>query len=58
VLWEAPQKEQQVALIKSIGPQVNLGNIPVQDVLALETMRRGLRSDTFELNHHYSDYVI
>jgi phosphosulfolactate synthase len=58
VLWEAPQKEQQVALIKSIGPQVNLGNIPVQDVLALETMRRGLRSDTFELNHRYSDYVI
>ncbi|WP_276351968.1 phosphosulfolactate synthase [Cohnella caldifontis] len=58
ILWEAPQKEQQVSLIKTIGPEVNLGNIPVQDVLALETMRRGLRSDTFELNQPYSDYVI
>jgi phosphosulfolactate synthase len=58
VLWEAPLKEQQVALIKSIGPEVNLGNIPVQDVLALETMRRGLRSDTFELNRTLSNYVI
>jgi phosphosulfolactate synthase len=58
VLWEAPLKEQQVALIKSIGPEVNLGNIPVQDVMALETMRRGLRSDTFELNRSYSNYMI
>src|SRR5690606_34324739 len=44
ILWEAPLKEQQVSLIKAIGPEVNLGNIPVQDVMALETMRRGLRS--------------
>ncbi|MBW5446787.1 phosphosulfolactate synthase [Cohnella sp. CFH 77786] len=58
ILWEAPLKEQQVALIKSIGPEVNLGNIPVQDVMALETMRRGLRSDTFELNGAFSDYFI
>lgn len=58
ILWEAPQKEQQVALIKSIGPEVNLGNIPVHDVMALETMRRGLRSDTFELGGAFSDYVI
>jgi phosphosulfolactate synthase len=49
VLWEAPLKEQQVALIKALGPDVHLGNIPVQDVITLETMRRGLRSDTFEL---------
>lgn len=58
ILWEAPLKEQQVALIKTIGPEANLGNIPVQDVMALETMRRGLRSDTFELNRPLSDYVI
>ncbi len=58
ILWEAPQKEQQVALIKSVGPEVNLGNIPVQDVLALETMRRGLRSDTFDLTAPVPDYVI
>lgn len=58
ILWEAPLKEQQVALIKAVGSEVNLGNIPVQDVMALETMRRGLRSDTFELNRVFSDYMI
>lgn len=58
ILWEAPLKEQQVQLIKSVGPEVNLGNIPVQDVMALETMRRGLRSDTFGLNRAFPDYVI
>lgn len=59
VLWEAPLKEQQVALIKALGPDVNLGNIPVQDVIALETMRRGLRSDTFELQQSFvADYMI
>lgn len=59
VLWEAPLKEQQVALIKSLGPDVHLGNIPVQDVITLETMRRGLRSDTFELHRvPYMDYMI
>jgi len=58
ILWEAPQKEQQAALIRCIGPEVNLGNIAAQDVLALETLRRGLRSDTFELCVPRSDYVI
>ncbi|MFC4599206.1 phosphosulfolactate synthase [Cohnella hongkongensis] len=59
ILWEAPLKEQQVALLKAIGPGVNLGNVPIQDVLALETMRRGLRSDTFELHKTpYLDYMI
>lgn len=59
VLWEAPLKEQQVALIKSLGPDVHLGNIPVHDVIALETMRRGLRSDTFELQRTATaDYMI
>jgi phosphosulfolactate synthase len=48
VIFEAPQKDQQVVLIKRFGPDVNLGNIPPADVLALETMRLGLRSDTME----------
>jgi len=58
VMWEAPLKEQQVALIRAIGPEVNLGNIPVQEVMALETMRRGLRSDTFDMNCVFSNYMI
>ncbi|WP_372629711.1 phosphosulfolactate synthase [Cohnella sp.] len=59
ILWEAPLKEQQVSLLKAIGARVNLGNIPFQDVLALEAMRRGLRSDTFELQRTpYFDYMI
>ena len=48
VIFEAPQKEQQVVLIKRFGAEVNLGNIPPHEVLTLETMRLGLRSDTME----------
>lgn len=48
IIFEAPQKDQQVVLIKRFGPDVNLGNIPPDDVLPLETMRLGLRSDTME----------
>jgi phosphosulfolactate synthase len=48
IIFEAPQKDQQVHLIKRFGPDVNLGNIPPADVLPLETMRLGLRSDTME----------
>ncbi|EXX86677.1 phosphosulfolactate synthase [Paenibacillus darwinianus] len=47
ILWEAPLKSQQVFLIKALGPDVHLGNIPPGDVYALEAMRRGLRNDTF-----------
>jgi phosphosulfolactate synthase len=46
LLFEAPLKEQQVYLIRRFGPDVNLGNIAPDDVLALETLRLGLRSDT------------
>ncbi len=46
LVFEAPQKDQQVVLIKRFGADVNLGNIPPDDVLPLETMRLGLRSDT------------
>lgn len=59
VLWEAPLKDQQVSLIKALGPDVHLGNIPSQDVITLETMRRGLRSDTFDLQRvSVTDYMI
>lgn len=47
LLWEAPLKSQQVHLINMLGPGINLGNINAQDILALEALRRGLRSDTF-----------
>jgi phosphosulfolactate synthase len=46
LLFEAPQKEQQVWFLKRFGPNVNLGNIAPDDVLSLETLRLGLRSDT------------
>ena len=47
ILWEAPQKEQQVWLLRQLGPEVNIGNVPPSDVLSLESMRHGLRADTF-----------
>lgn len=47
ILWEAPQKEQQVWFIKLLGANVNLGNISPNDVIPLETIRLGLRGDTF-----------
>tara|TARA_S200000501_G_C20684168_1_gene682166 strand:+ start:49 stop:816 length:768 start_codon:yes stop_codon:yes gene_type:complete len=47
ILWEAPRKPQQVWFIKLIGFNVNLGNIPPQEVIPLECLRLGLRGDTF-----------
>jgi phosphosulfolactate synthase len=46
MLFEAPRKDQQVWFIERFGPEVNLGNICPEDVLSLETLRLGLRSDT------------
>jgi phosphosulfolactate synthase len=46
MVFEAPQKEQQVWFIERFGAEVNLGNICPADVLSLETLRLGLRSDT------------
>jgi phosphosulfolactate synthase len=46
VLFEAPRKDQQVWFVRRFGADVNLGNIPPEDVLSLETIRLGLRSDT------------
>ena len=47
ILWEAPKKPQHVWFIKLLGPNVNLGNIGWQEVIPLETLRIGLRGDTF-----------
>lgn len=47
IIWEAPQKAQQVYFIKLIGSNVNLGNIATNDIIPLETLRLGLRGDTF-----------
>ncbi|HHU75624.1 MAG TPA: phosphosulfolactate synthase [Firmicutes bacterium] len=50
IIWEAPLKTQQIQFITAFGSNVNLGNIRGRDVLALESLRRGLRSDTFRLS--------
>lgn len=47
IIWEAPLKPQQVYFIKLFGADVNLGNISPTEVIALESLRLGLRSDTF-----------
>jgi len=48
IIWETPQKAQQTWFIKLLGTDVNLGNIAPADVIPLETLRLGLRSDTFD----------
>lgn len=47
IIWEAPLKAQQTWFIKQLGPNVNLGNVPAEEVIPLETLRLGLRGDTF-----------
>jgi phosphosulfolactate synthase len=47
IIWETPQKSQQVYFLKLFGANVNVGNIAVDDVIPLETLRLGLRGDTF-----------
>jgi len=49
IIWEAPQKAQQLYFIELIGCNVNLGNIAPSEVLPLESMRIGLRGDTFHM---------
>ena len=46
VIFEAPLKHQQVWFIEHLGPDVNLGNVATSEVIALETLRLGLRADT------------
>jgi len=52
IIWEAPQKGQQLYFIELIGCNVNLGNIAPNEVIPLEAMRIGLRGDTFDLFLH------
>lgn len=47
ILWEAPNKDQQIFFVLNVGKDVNLGNISTEDITSLETIRRGLRGDTF-----------
>ncbi len=49
IIWEAPQKAQQLYFLELIGCNVNLGNIAPYEVIPLEAMRIGLRGDTFNL---------
>lgn len=49
ILWEAPQKGQQVYFLELLGQNVNLGNIAPNDVIPLEATRLGLRGDTFHM---------
>ena len=48
IVWEAPTKSSQAWFIKNFGPAVNLGNIPPDEVIPLETLRLGLRGDTLK----------
>ena len=51
VIFEAPTKAAQVWFVKQFGPTVNLGNIPPDEVIPLETLRLGLRGDTLKEVH-------
>ncbi len=48
IIWEAPLKGQQARLINDFGPNVNLGNIPPNEAMALEALRIGYRNDTWK----------
>jgi phosphosulfolactate synthase len=49
VIFEAPRKTQQAWFVRHLGAETNLGNVPPDDILALETLRLGLRADTADL---------
>jgi phosphosulfolactate synthase len=51
LMWEAPLKSQQALLLQRFGLDLNLGNISPEDVLSLESLRRGLRSDTLQFDY-------
>lgn len=51
VIFEAPRKSQQAWFVRHLGHEVNLGNIPPDEVLPLETLRLGLRADTARIPH-------
>lgn len=49
IIWEAPQKDQQLYFLELVGCNANLGNLAPNEVIPLEAMRVGLRGDTFHL---------
>lgn len=49
LIWEAALKNQQLFLIQKFGPNANIGNVPPDDILALEALRCGLRGDTLKM---------
>lgn len=51
LIFESPQKSQQAFLVRNLGSEVNLGNIATSDVIAVETLRLGLRADTMPAFH-------
>src|SRR4030095_11987670 len=51
IIFEATAKPQQVWFIKHFGPNVNMGNVPPEDVISLETIRQGQRADTLLFDH-------
>ncbi len=53
LLFEAPRKDQQAWFLRAFGPAVNLANIACDEALALETLRLGLRADTYDLARHW-----
>ena len=57
VIWEAPLKKQQAALILCCGPNVNLGNVRPNDVLGLEAMRCRLRFETLRQHFVYENAI-
>jgi phosphosulfolactate synthase len=48
LIFEAPAKSAQAWFVRHFGPEVNLGNIPPEEVIPLETLRLGLRADTLQ----------
>jgi phosphosulfolactate synthase len=51
LVFEAPRKEQQLWMVRALGPEVNLGNVAPEEALSLATLRTGLRGDTFGEMH-------
>jgi phosphosulfolactate synthase len=56
VIFEAPTSTHQMFFINQVGPNVNLGNVKLDDVLVLEAQRNGLRSETFYLEDADANY--
>jgi len=56
LIFESPQRQQQIYMVRKLGSEVNLGNIATTDVIGLETLRLGLRADTMPNLHPVDDW--